>query len=234
MGKLQIPKLPVFKTILPSNGLEVEYRPITVKEESFLLISKETTPEDVSSSIRQIIKNCTTANINQLTEIDVEWLFLKIRMKSVSDEIELQYRCTSVRDNGKICNASFSSIIDLNAIEIVGEKEISLKLSFVSGDYVLWFAQPFISQANEVDESRILYSMVKLIEQPNGELLTHDDISFEEFEEFISTFTNSQADQLRAAISQVPKLYYKDTLICPICKTKNEIEYKGLSDFFGF
>jgi arabinogalactan endo-1,4-beta-galactosidase len=74
--------------------------------------------------------------------------------------------------------------------------------------------------------------MISLIEDPSGSMLTKDDISFDEFSEFVSTFTAKQVEVLKEAISKFATIYYKEEVICPVCKTKNQIEYKNLIDFF--
>lgn len=235
MGKLIIPKLPEFETVLPSTGKTVTFRPVTVKEEAFLLMAKESEkPEDIFAAIQQVIKACVKTNFNKLSILDVEWLFLQIRIRSVSNEVELSYRCTRENpDNGKICNARFDSIIDLNNVEIRGDRDITVDLSFVSGDYKLNLKQPTVASSKDTSEISILYNMLDTIEQPDGSILTRDDFSIEEFTEFVETFTDAQLDQLRDSMDRIGTLYYKNVLKCPVCGTVNEVEYKTLDDFFG-
>lgn len=235
MAKLIIPQLPEFETTLPSTGKKVTYRPITVKEESFLLMAKESdNPEDIFTSIQQVIKACVKTNFSKLSVLDVEWLFLQIRIRSVSNEVELGYRCTKVNEEtGKTCNAKFDSVIDLNKVEIKGERNLSATLEFMSGTYKINLTQPNIHSAKEEDEVRIVFNMLDTIEQPDGSVLTKDDISFEEFQEFVETFTDKQLDKIRDCLGNIGSLYYKDVLRCPVCGTVNEVEYKSLEDFFS-
>lgn len=234
MSKLTIPKLPTFVTKLPSNGKDVTYRAITVKEESFLLLAKEAdSEEDVYTAVKNMVAACTNVKINELCILDLEWLFLKIRMKSVSDEIEMGYRCTKPKEDGKPCNTRFESIINLNDVEIAGSPKISVELEFPSGKYTLHFKQPLISQAKENDELKQLFSMLTMIDDPLNGIVTKDDISIQDFDEFVCTFSSKQMEKLNAAMKDIGTLYYKDIVVCPKCGNTSENIYKTMTDFFG-
>ena len=74
--------------------------------------------------------------------------------------------------------------------------------------------------------------MIESINDPISGLLNTEDFELEDFESFVSTFTNAQFEQLVEACNNVASLYYKDVLICPRCGNKSEKEYKSLLDFF--
>jgi len=75
--------------ILPSTKQPIKYRPFLVKEEKILLTAQASgEPEDIVLSIRQVINNCILTegiDIEQLTTFDLEYLFIKIRAKSVNN-----------------------------------------------------------------------------------------------------------------------------------------------------
>lgn len=112
-----LPKIeyPIFTFILPSTKKTIEYRPFTVKEEKLLLIAGES--EDISDQIRamrQVVNNCCLnleTDIGLLPQFDLEFAFLKIRSKSVSNEVELKYK-------DKVSGKVYSFIVDLDEIEI--------------------------------------------------------------------------------------------------------------------
>jgi len=234
MGKLKIPSLPVFETKLPSTGKTVKFRPLTVKEESFLLLAKETEKEeDIQSAIRQTISSCVEYPIKKMKLIDLEWLFLQIRIKSVSNEVELAYRCTNILDSGKVCGAKYDSIINLEQVELRGSNKIAIPITFLSGEYVLTLIPPPADSNRTQNEMDVLFSMVESIMDPTGEMSTKDDITTEEFTQFLETFTNAQMQILRDGISKLISLNFVNHLECPVCGVKNTIEYRSLNDFFG-
>lgn len=233
MGKLLIPELPTYETILPSTGKSVTFRPITVKEESFLLMAKESESKtDILHAVKETIRSCVDYPFKKMSFMDIEWLFLQIRIRSVSNEVELGYRCTNIRESGKECGAKFESVVDLEKVTIQGSPKVSIPLKFKSGEYIISLKQPGLDDVGG-DEAKALFSMIESIVDPTGEVVSSEDISFEEFEKFIGTFTNKQMEELKAGIKQLGKLYFKDILKCPVCGSTNEVEYTSLIDFFG-
>ena len=95
---MSLPKIkyPIFELTLPSNGETVNFRPFTVKEEKFLLISQESQDQkDRIRAMRQIVNNCCInlpKDIGLLPVFDLEYCFLKIRAKSVGNIVELKYK----------------------------------------------------------------------------------------------------------------------------------------------
>lgn len=231
MAKLIIPSLPVFSTFLPSNGKQVTFRPITVKEESILLLAKESEKqEDVFTAIASIVKECVDYPFKKLKLIDLEWLFLQIRIRSVSEEVELNYRCLNVLESGKKCGAAITNVVDLNKVEIVGEQKSSVELSFKEGTFKINFIHPSITESK--DEISALYSMVESIVNPSGEVITKDDITKDEFMSFVETFTNAQLEKMKLEISKLSKMHLENEIVCPVCGNTNKVTYSSLSDFF--
>jgi hypothetical protein len=85
-------KQPIFTLEIPSSKRKIKYRPFTVAEEKLLLIAKESSEqEDIINVYKQIINNCILddININKLAYFDIEYIFVCLRAKSVSNVIDL-------------------------------------------------------------------------------------------------------------------------------------------------
>ena len=95
---MSLPKLsyPIFELTLPSTKQTIRYRPFLVKEEKILLTAQASgEPKDILLALRQVINNCVLTegiDIEQLTTFDLEYLFIKIRAKSVNNVIKLAYK----------------------------------------------------------------------------------------------------------------------------------------------
>lgn len=230
--KLTIPKVPTFKTNLPSNGKEVEYRPYTVREESFLLQAKEVENEkEIIDAIFSLLERCVDGiKPSSLPIIDIEWLFLQIRIKSIGDIVEQHLRCLNIID-GQKCNARFESNIDLNDVTVSGNISSSITITFPAGTYKINFKQATLKNQPKEEIERI-YQMIDTISDPINGILTQDDISLSDFEEFVSTFTNPQYESLKEAADSTATLYYRHVLECPKCGSKTENTYRSLLDFF--
>jgi len=94
---MALPKIeyPTFELILPSNRKKIKFRPFLVREEKILLVAMQgEDSSEIANALKQVIGNCIMDNINvdDLATIDVEYLFIKIRAKSVNNIIKLTYR----------------------------------------------------------------------------------------------------------------------------------------------
>ena len=91
---MALPKLnvPVYEAILPSTETVIKYRPFLVKEEKILLTAMESDDEkSISDAVKQIINNCVqgTLDVEHLPTFDIEYLFLRLRAKSVGEEVTI-------------------------------------------------------------------------------------------------------------------------------------------------
>lgn len=88
-------KRPLFTMIMPSTQKEVTFRPFLVGEEKILLMAQESGDErDIIRAIKQILTNVIVTedfNPRVLTTFDLEYMFLKLRSKSVSNIMEMSY-----------------------------------------------------------------------------------------------------------------------------------------------
>jgi len=88
-------KTPKFKITLPSNKQEIWFRPFQVKEEKMLLIAKQSDEADHQiQTVKQILQNCILEpedfNVDDMASFDIEYLFLKLRAKSVGEVVNLK------------------------------------------------------------------------------------------------------------------------------------------------
>jgi rubrerythrin len=87
---------PVFDIVIPSTGQIAKFRPFLVKEEKLLLMAlQENTEQEMLNAICQVINQCamTPIKVNTLAIFDLQYIFLKIRTRSVGAISELSYRC---------------------------------------------------------------------------------------------------------------------------------------------
>ena len=101
--------LPVLDTpkhscVLPSTGETVTYRPFLVGEQKVLLVAQESenTNEQISEMIRLIDICCDDIEANELATIDLEYLFLQLRIKSVGETADVQMECEHCNELNKV------------------------------------------------------------------------------------------------------------------------------------
>ena len=95
---MALPKLntPTYELELPSTSEIIKYRPFLVKEQKILLIAQESGEEkQIARAMIELVESCTFGKINGKTSplFDIEYLFLRIRAKSVGETIELNVLC---------------------------------------------------------------------------------------------------------------------------------------------
>ena len=95
---MALPKLdtPTYELELPSTGEKIKYRPFLVKEQKNLMIASESEDEtEIQNALANIISECTFGKIDPYVVplFDVEFMFLRIRGKSVGEKIELNVLC---------------------------------------------------------------------------------------------------------------------------------------------
>ena len=85
---MALPKIkhPTYSVTIPSLKKEITLRPFTVQEEKILFMARSSDNTlDVIKAVKQIIQNCIQEPIdmNKLSTFDIEYLFIKLRSKSV-------------------------------------------------------------------------------------------------------------------------------------------------------
>ena len=96
---MPLPKIstPTYELELPSTGKKIKYRPFLVKEEKILILALESENiKQITTSIKSILKECIQTRgvkIDTLPIFDIEYLFLNVRGKSVSEALELVVTC---------------------------------------------------------------------------------------------------------------------------------------------
>ena len=95
---MALPKLdtPTYSLVLPSTGQEIKYRPFLVKEQKLLMMAQESKEQvNISETMLNVISSCTfnDIDVNQIPLFDIEYIFLKVRSKSVGETQEVRVLC---------------------------------------------------------------------------------------------------------------------------------------------
>ena len=109
-------KTPEFITSLPSTGEKIVYRPFLVKEEKVLLMAQQGKDEkEVVRAVYNILESCikTPMTVTDLPVFDVEWLFLQLRSKSVSEELQVR-----LKHDKKDCEGTTDVVININDVQV--------------------------------------------------------------------------------------------------------------------
>ena len=240
---MSLPKVntPVYETVLPSTGTVIKYRPFLVKEEKILLTAMEAEDDKVvSNAVNQIIKNCVQGNIKvkELPTFDIEYLFLRLRAKSVGEKVTVGLKPWGCPNNeGKLCENTTEVEINLEEVKVDKKKAPSPKI-MLDDKIGIKMRYPDINTINlsgttsEAAGMDVIRGCVDMIFTGED---THERDSFtdEELDEFIDSLNSQQFKLIKDFFDNMPVLKHTVKYKCNTCGEKKETTLQGLNSFFG-
>lgn len=235
LKELLIEKTPKYSDILPFSEKRVTYRPFLVREEKNLMIARETSSfEDLMITIRDVINSCVDGLPNNdsanLPFCDLEYIFLKIREKSLGETVECVISCPVTKE-------SVNTALDLTKVEI-SNKKFTTKIK-LDDSITVTMTQPTMNtylalnkfEISEEEESviKLLALCVKEIKS-NDEVYQTKDLPQEEVVQFIESLTAKQFALLLNFLKAIPTIQ-KTVDYTTKDGVKRSIVLKGFSDF---
>jgi hypothetical protein len=102
------------------------------KEEKILLTALEAgETESLSIAVKQIVNNCVQGelDVDELPTFDIEYLFLRLRAKSIGEEVTLGLKPWGCPQNGgELCNLSTEVAINLEDVKVIKDKKHTSKI----------------------------------------------------------------------------------------------------------
>ena len=121
---LPILETPTYELILPSTDEKIIFRPFLVKEYKVLLTTLESGADEVNRIVTELVDACTfnKLKMNTLSNFDIEYIFLNLRAKSISEIVELTLDCNS-------CDNKIPFELDLTKAAVEKDPAHSTKIS---------------------------------------------------------------------------------------------------------
>lgn len=234
---MALPKIsqPIFDVVVPSSKKKIEFRPFLVKEEKILLIAQQGGNDgEIIRAIKQILNNCIITDafsVDDLTTFDLEFLFLKLRARSVNNVVKLSYRDTEDEE-------VYDFELDLDKIEITYPEETINTNIEINTDVGMTMKYPSASITdkmgtfeNEID--LMTFFIVNCIDTiyDADEVYIANEFSEKEITEFLDGLDISTFDKIRKFFESMPKLYHKFEYTNKLGNERT-IELTNLRDFF--
>lgn len=223
-----------YELSLPSTGATIKYRPFLVKEQKALMIAQESEDDKViENTFAQIITDCVEDKVDpyKMPMFDIEYVFLKIRSKSVGEVAELRITCPD--DEKTKVNVS----IPLEEVDVQMTKDHTNVIS-LTDDISVIMRYPCLGDMkgfNALGETKSLFEMVKrcIHEVHDGkEVYRRVDMSEKDLEDFIDSMSSKNFESVGEFFSSMPKLSYDLEVVNPKTKVKSVIPIEGLQSFF--
>lgn len=235
---MALPKLnsaPTYEMKIPSTGQSVVYRPFLVKEQKNLLIAFEAqNRQDLVRAVIRTIEACVEDSIKgNLTTFDVDYMFTKIRSKSVGETADILIPCEECDTNNEVR-------IELDKVEVTGDMpemlipindDVTVKMKFPT-------YEEFLSNQTLLDSTSATEALLQLIVTCLDSVLTEEerfaikDEPQEEIVTFLESMTAEQFGKVSAFAASIPALTQDLEFACESCDHTNKKTLKGLDDFF--
>jgi len=242
-----LPKLdvPIYTIKLISTGQEVRIRPFLVKEQKlFLMAAESEDAKDVISTIRRVLKNCILdeIDIDSLPTFDLEFLFMNLRARSVEEIVDLKYKCNNIVKDNKgedtTCNGSVDFKLNLLEVEptIHANHTNKFMLNESIGICLKYPTFEMIQKYENLNENEILVNvLIDCIDYlyDNEQVYHAKDSSQEELIEFVDSMSQKELEKIKLFFDTMPELKKDVHFKCGKCGYEEDIEIKGLQNFFA-
>ena len=226
---------PKYKCILPSDGTEVEFRPFLVKEQKVLMLAQEEeSDEAMLKAVQELISSVTEGKVKpkSLPVIDMEYLFLKIRSKSVGETAKLKVSCTDQK-----CEGTGDVVVNLDDVEVVGDApENKVMINDEIGVELRYPRMSDVEATQGLGEGTSTIEMLKLCMVnifDQEEVHRVSDASTNELNEFVETLTMNQLELISDYFNSIPVLEHEVQTKCGTCDRELTTLIKGLQNFFS-
>lgn len=231
---MALPKIkqPLFTIEIPSTKQVVRYRSFTVAEEKLLLIAKESSElSDIINVYKQIINNCIVdeIDVDSLAYFDLEYIFLMLRSKSVSNIVEIQV----TDDDGSKYQ------VDLNLDEVKVKEQTVNKLIEIDDSIKVMMIYPSYEsllslQSNSGDSSL----MLKIVRDCISQIYEGEDVyetsnyTTSEMDEFVMSLRSKDLLKIQGFFEDLPRVY-ADIKYTNRDGIEKEIRLEGMQSFFA-
>lgn len=234
---MALPKLdtPIYQLELPSNQQVVKYRPFLVKEQKILMMAQDADDkEDSYNMLAEIVDGCTFNNVDIKTMpiFDFEYLFMKIRCKSVGESTELSVLCP---DDGV---TRVPVTVNLDGIDVQVEDGHSNVIG-VNDSIKIIMRYPTVNDIKSVSEAETLNNVMTLLKVCINEIHDGDtihnmiDVTSKELDEFIDSLPTDTFEKMAIFFDTMPKLTHVIEVKNPKTEVTSEVVIQGMESFFS-
>ena len=187
----------------------------------------------IENTFAQIINDCVFDDVDPYTMpmFDIEYLFLRIRGKSVGEKVKLNLLCP---DDEK---TRVDVEVNLEEVDIQMSKDHTNIIKLTDDIHIIMKYPCLKDMAGFDDTGEVssIFDMIKrcIFEVRDGETVYNKvDISEKELDDFIDSMSTENFDHVSKFFETMPKLYHEVEVKNPKTKKKNKIPIEGLQSFF--
>lgn len=232
---MALPKIshPLFDVSIPSLEKTVKCRPFLVKEEKVLLMAQTSGDvKEIILAIKQVVNNCIQdeIDIDSLTTFDLEYLFIKLRAKSVNNIITVSYRDPEDEE-------TYDIEVDLDEVKVQMDPKHTRKIEIDkhSGIMLKYPSTDVMSAISpDSNETEMFFSILKFCVETiydADKVYKVSDYSSEEVDEYIQSLDVKTLQKIQEFFTTMPKIHHtveyknKEGIV-------KKLELNNINDFF--
>jgi hypothetical protein len=237
---LQKVEVPTYELTLPSEDRKIKFRPFLVKEEKILYVAQETGDnKQMVQALKDVVSACTfeLLNIDNLPIFDVEYIFLQLRAKSVSEIAKFRTICP---DDGK---TYVETELDLTKVEVQVDDGHSNRV-IIDKDRNLGMVLRYPTLKNyDIQDSKVdtnnMDNVFSILVDSIDHIFEGDkiypakDSSKDELKEFIENLPQDSFSKIKTFFDTMPKLKHELMITNPKTEVESKVVLSGVADFFG-
>jgi hypothetical protein len=239
---MALPKIevPTYELTLPSEDKKIKYRPFLVREEKVLYIALETGQnKEMVNALKDVVGACTfdVLNVDRLPIFDIEYLFLQIRAKSVSEVTKFRAICP---DDGK---TYVETEVDLTKVEVQVDDEHTNRIVLdTQRNLGLVLKYPTLKNydvgrgLDNIEVDKVFNILIDCVDHifEGDKIYPAKDTSKQELKEFIESLPQEAFNKIKSFFDTMPKLKHEIEVTNPNTNVTSKIVLTGIADFFGY
>lgn len=244
---MNLPKidLPIYDFELPSTGKTIQFRPFRVKEQKILLMAMESKNEiDAINAVKQIVSNCVVSedfNVDEMSSFDIEYFFVKLRMNSIGEKVNLTFSCKNEIEPNKICNHVMEFQHDLTTVTIERNPQHERTIFFTK-DVGVVMKYPGFKNTEKMlsgkDKSSVETALDMIVncidyffDKDNNYYIK--EMNRKEVMDYIENIPKASFDKMEKFFDTFPKVKSVVEHKCEKCGFEHSIPVEGLTSFFA-
>ena len=229
---------PRYELTLPSTDKVIQFRPFLVKEEKVLLVAMESNNNtEIINATKEILNACTyeKLDIEKLPIFDIEYIFLQIRAKSVSEIAKFKILCPDDKSTYVDVEVDLTKVNvqvdDTHTNNIVIDENRKLGVVF---NYPTLEMTKAGFNIDETDINTLFDIMTTSIDHiyEGEKVYPARDSTKEELKTFLESLPQKTFEKIKTFFETMPQLRHTVEVENPKTKVKSTIDLKGIRDFF--
>ena len=233
---MALPKLntPTYELELPSTGEKIKYRPFLVKEQKILMMAQEGKDDkELNNAMTGLVSDCTFGTVDATNSpmFDVEYIFLRVRGKSIGEKVTLNLTCPDDEETQVPYELNLEEVnvtmTDNHTNEIKVNEEVTIHFRYPYMKDMLGLA------ADENETNKVFHILTNCINSIHygDDVYNRVDLSDKDVTEFIDQLTTEQFEKVMEFFNTMPKIRHTLTFVNPKTNAMNEVVLEGLESF---